>query len=69
LIDKFDHALSPISDFPGMGAERDELKPGMRSYPVGEYLLFYVQVEGGIELVRVLHGMRDLRDLFPTIRS
>lgn len=65
MIDKFDYALSLISDFPGMGEARDALKNGMRSYPVGSYLLFYVPVEGGVELVRVVHGMRDLNALFP----
>ena len=54
-----------ISDFPGMGAMRDELQAGLRSYPIGDYLLIYCAIEGGIELVRVMHGMRSLKKHFP----
>ena len=47
-----------------MGTRREALAPGLRSFPVGNYLVFYRVTEGGIELARVLHGMRDLADLF-----
>ena len=65
LIDKFDHALALLSDFPGMGRDARTLRQsGDGSYPVDTYLLFYV-AEGGIELGRVVHGMRELSKLFP----
>jgi toxin ParE1/3/4 len=35
----------------------------VRSFPVGNYVVFYRVVTDGIELVRVLHGMRRLRSL------
>lgn len=50
---------------PHLGRHRDELAPGLRSFPVGRYILFYRQTEGGIEVIRVLHGARDLDDLLP----
>jgi len=37
-----------ISDFPGMGAMRDELQAGLRSYPIGDYLLIYRAIEGAL---------------------
>jgi toxin ParE1/3/4 len=40
------------------------MAPGLRSFPVGNYVVFYRIVPEGIELVRVLHGARDLRRLF-----
>jgi toxin ParE1/3/4 len=64
LIDNFDAALDLISHFPGMGQSRDDLSRGLRSYPVGNYLLLYRSVTGGIELVRAVHGARNLRRLF-----
>jgi toxin ParE1/3/4 len=37
----------------------------LRSFPIGNYLAFYRDIAGGIELVRVLHGARKLtRKLF-----
>jgi len=45
---------------PLMGRERDELMPGLRSFPFGRYVVFYIAWTDGIDVVRVLHGSRDL---------
>ena len=31
-----------------------------RSFPLGNHLIFYRPIDDGIELVRVLHGARDI---------
>jgi toxin ParE1/3/4 len=49
---------------PGIGRSRQELRPELFSFPVGRHLLFYRPQPGGIVLVRVLHGARDLPALF-----
>lgn len=64
LLRTFDARLLLLSDFPGGGRARPELRPRLRSFAVGNYLLFYRPIRGGIELVRVLHGARDLRAIF-----
>jgi toxin ParE1/3/4 len=47
-----------------MGVSRDELLPSLRSLTVGNYVIFYLPLLDGIEVVRVLPGMRDLDALF-----
>lgn len=37
--------------------------PGCRSFSVGNYVVFFRQVESGIEVARVVHGSRDMRRL------
>jgi toxin ParE1/3/4 len=64
LIDRFDVTLKMLAINPLAGRARGELAPGVRSFPVGNYLLFYRLRAGGIELIRVLHGARDLRRFF-----
>lgn len=64
LLRRFDQKLRLAADQPGIGHPRDDLSPGLRSLRVGRYLLFYRQVPNGIELIRVLHGARDLPRLF-----
>src|SRR5687768_9009330 len=64
LIDRFDETLQMLAQNPLAGRIREELAPRTRSFPVGNYLLFYRPAEDGIELIRVLHGARDLRRLF-----
>jgi toxin ParE1/3/4 len=49
---------------PGMGRKRNELSPGLRSFPIGKYLILYQPIEDGIEIVRVVHGARDIEELF-----
>ena len=49
---------------PLMGPARPELGRDLRSFPVGDYLLIYRPVKEGIELVRVVHGARNLRRIF-----
>ena len=44
-----------------MGRERTELGYELRSFPFGAYVVFYQVIEGGIEIVRVLHASRDLQ--------
>jgi len=53
-----------LVEFPLIGRTRDELKSGLRSVPVYPYLMFYRVQSEMVEIVRVLHGARDLREQF-----
>jgi toxin ParE1/3/4 len=64
LLRAFDDRVQFLSDFPGAGQARPELRARLRSFPVGPYLIFYRPSRGGIELVRVLHGARDIEAIF-----
>ena len=64
LLDTINKQCEKLARFPEMGRARDELAPSLRSFPVGKYVIFYRPIEDGIEVVRVLHGKRDLREAF-----
>lgn len=64
FIDAINDKLKLLSESPQMGKVCEELAPSLRSFPVGKYLVFYRPVVGGIELVRVVHGARDIQSLF-----
>jgi toxin ParE1/3/4 len=61
-----EEALEKLADMPGMGAKREFRKPelvGIRSWVVTgfkNYIIFYKEINGGIEVLRVLHGARDV---------
>lgn len=57
--DRFLKCLA-LASLPKMGARRNALKAGLRSQPVGDYLIFYFPLDNGIDIVRVLHGSRDM---------
>jgi toxin ParE1/3/4 len=43
-----------------MGATRDDIRPGLRMLISREYLVLYRVLDEEIEVVRVVHGRRDL---------
>lgn len=64
LVTRLEDLAARLAERPGMGRARSELLPGLRSFRLGHYLLFYRATAGGIEVVRVLHGARDVPALF-----
>lgn len=53
-----------LASQPLMGRERPELADGLRSLALGKYVIFYRLHSNGVEIVRILHGSRDLEGLF-----
>jgi toxin ParE1/3/4 len=43
---------------------RDDLGSKLRSFPVKPYIVFYIKLDDGIEVVRILHQSRDIERLF-----
>lgn len=63
-IDRLDDKLRLLASQPLMGRSRDELAPGVRSMPIGRYVIFYLPLHDGIDFVRVLHSARDIEPIF-----
>ena len=63
LLDRLDERCFELLDHPELEPARDEIRPGLRHLLVGEYMILYRIVEGGVEIVRVIHGRRDLFNL------
>jgi plasmid stabilization system protein ParE len=38
---------------------------GNRTSLAGDYIIFYVVAAGGIEIIRVIHGARDIEAMSP----
>ena len=49
-----------------MGPRRPELGTELRSFAVARYVIYYRPIEGGIEVIRVLHSARDVRRHIPS---
>ena len=63
LIDSISERFAMLGRHPRMERRRDDLRPGMRTFPVGDYLVLY-RVEASEVLVqRVVRGSRDLEAL------
>ena len=64
FLDKIEERCQALAQFPLMGLSRYELLPSLRSLPVGKYLIFYLPIEDGIQVVRVLPAMMDIDAFF-----
>ena len=64
LIDHIEGAIEMLARHPLLGKPRPELWPDVRSFSVGEYLVFYFALPRKIVVARVLSGHRDLDALF-----
>jgi toxin ParE1/3/4 len=64
-----DATFALLAGMPGMGTRYEPDEPiyaGLRYFPVNrhrKYLVFYRPAPGGIEVLRVLHGARDIAGL------
>lgn len=64
LAAAIDRKCALLARFPEMGRAREDLAPGLRSSRVEQYLILYRPTADGIEVVRFVHGARNLPDLF-----
>jgi toxin ParE1/3/4 len=48
-----------IAQTPGVGTDRDDLRPKLRSVAFGNYIVFFKSMHRGVIVVRVIHGARD----------
>ena len=63
-LDTLEEKIRLLADNPLMGPARPDIARELRYHPVGNHLLLYRVIQGGIEIVRVVHGARDLLNLF-----
>jgi toxin ParE1/3/4 len=64
FVDLVDSKFQALSRRPRLGRRRPELSPDIRSLAFGRYVVFYLPLSRGIEVVRVLHGSRDIESIF-----
>lgn len=64
FIDRLHGTMGTLAEMPGMGRPRDDLAPGLRTFPLSAYLIIYREVTGGIEVARVLSARRDHQSIF-----
>jgi toxin ParE1/3/4 len=64
LLDSIDNSCRLIATQPEMGELRPDLDPLVRCIAVGDYLIIYRPAAGGLEVLRVVHGARDVPEVY-----
>jgi toxin ParE1/3/4 len=61
LIDSITERFYLLASHPHIGRHRDEdLRPGLRSFPVGEYVIIYRTEDQDVLILHVFRGSRDI---------
>jgi toxin ParE1/3/4 len=59
-LERIESTFDMLAEMPHGGRARDDLMPGLRSFPVGNYIIFYQPVPDGVVVIRVMHGHQDI---------
>jgi toxin ParE1/3/4 len=63
-LGKIQETCETLATQPELGELREGFGiPGCCSFSVGNYVIFFRRLEGGIEVARVIHGSRDMRGI------
>ncbi len=64
FIQMIEERCDTLAENPSLGRSRPELGRNIRSFPAGNYVVFYRPTEEGVDVVRVIHGARDITTMF-----
>jgi toxin ParE1/3/4 len=64
LIDSLTSRFVLLAGHPYMGRRRDEIREGLRSFPVGEYVIFYrIAARENVVILDIIRGSRNMTAL------
>jgi toxin ParE1/3/4 len=52
-----------LGEAPELGVARPDVRPDLRTFPAGSYMILYRMIAEGAEIVRVVHGARQWQKL------
>ena len=64
LLDALDERMGALATHPLLGPARPDIAPDLRYLVADNYLILYRLLGDEVEVVRVLHGARNLSALF-----
>jgi toxin ParE1/3/4 len=64
FVDAIEKECWLLASNPGLGTRREESQRNLRCWSYGNYIICFSPASDGIEVVRIVHGARDLAVLF-----
>lgn len=52
-------ATTTLASSPSLGRARDDLFAGLRSFPVRSHILYYLEADDRLVIIRILHTRQD----------
>ncbi len=64
VLRTFKEKFQMLAENPKLGKSQDNFIVNLHSFPFKKICIFYFPTENGVEIYRVLHGTRNIADLF-----
>ena len=64
FLNALEETCELLAEHPLIGRLRPELAGNLRSFAIGNYLVFYMPAPHGVDVARVIYGGRDLPGIF-----
>ncbi|HEY0921460.1 type II toxin-antitoxin system RelE/ParE family toxin [Rheinheimera pacifica] len=55
------HCLNQLADDPGLGTNREDLRPGYYSFSILQHRVFYLPNDTGIDVIAIIHQRMDVK--------
>ena len=68
-LDRIEAVCFQLGESPYIGRERPELAEGLRSFPVGRFMIFYHVRETGVYIVHIVRSAMDIEKIFAVINT
>jgi toxin ParE1/3/4 len=62
-LSKIETMFETLASMPLMGTPRFDVRPNMRTFAFGNYLILHLARGDGVDIVRVVHGAREWEGL------
>jgi toxin ParE1/3/4 len=64
VVDSITDIFPLFGSNPEAGRNRDEIEPGVRSFAVEKYIIYYRKSGHHLVIARIIHGMRDQKSAY-----
>ena len=64
VLDRITGRLPLLADSPEAGMRREEIEPGLRAFPAGDYMIYYRLGGAYVIVARIIHGSREQRSAY-----
>jgi toxin ParE1/3/4 len=69
VIDAIVERFRLLGEFPDAGWPSDDIAPGVKCFPAGEYLIYYRRARKHTDILRIIHGAREQMRAFKKTRK
>jgi toxin ParE1/3/4 len=59
-LDEMERTFKLLAAYPSIGQDVSDIRPGLRRFCLGQYLIYFESAENSLRIVRVLHGSRQI---------